>query len=362
MEKAAKHIRRSGVKLLSLGGGHSELNLLISEMKDVRNSSKNFMNAQTTASQYLTKWAAREDNRAIQDVSSQMEELNMLWTEAQREFAEHLKEFKQMFDMILEGEKHVDMSKNNLGACELRETKIKKELKKAAKKSTTEELRQLENKLMQAERAKNLAQLEVTDRLRENEAVKIIRYKEGMLRLSEAYVELGRKCAIIFEAQRDMAHQLPDVHDREIEDIKYTGSGATRKFVMEAKEKVRQYRRQSHRLQPQPTVEPYTGLFEAPPPYSAIDLYQQDLPPTVTGRSPARQKRQKQEKMQREVPQEEHHQQHQQEQQHEQLEEHFLNIEQDLPLDSARVPSWNSYPGSDGEIDDLAGAMGGAKI
>lgn len=60
------------------------------------------------------KWAANEENRAIQDVSSQVSELNLVWTEAQREFTEHLKDFKQMFELILEGEKHVDHAKNNL--------------------------------------------------------------------------------------------------------------------------------------------------------------------------------------------------------------------------------------------------------
>ncbi len=45
-------------------------------------------------------------------------------------------------------------------ACEQRELKIKKELKKAAKKATTEELRQLESRLIQAERQKDLAKIE----------------------------------------------------------------------------------------------------------------------------------------------------------------------------------------------------------
>ena len=59
--------------------------------------------------------------------------------------------------------------------------------------------------------------------MRENEAVKLIRFKEGYLKLSTAYTELGRKCAIIFDAQRNITHQLPDVYERDLEDIKYTG-------------------------------------------------------------------------------------------------------------------------------------------
>jgi len=34
------------VKLLSLGGGHADLNVLLSEVKDIRNGAKSFMNAQ----------------------------------------------------------------------------------------------------------------------------------------------------------------------------------------------------------------------------------------------------------------------------------------------------------------------------
>lgn len=61
------------------------------------------------------------------------------------------------------------------------------------------------------------------DKIRENEAIKLIRFKEGYQRLSQAYMELGRKCAIIFEAQRDITTQLPDVMNQDLEDIKYTG-------------------------------------------------------------------------------------------------------------------------------------------
>ena len=42
----------------------------------------------------------------------------------------------------------------------------------------------------------------MADRVRENEAVKLIRLKDGLLKLSEAYVELAKKCSVIFEAQR----------------------------------------------------------------------------------------------------------------------------------------------------------------
>ena len=88
----------------------------------------------------------------FQDVSNQIVELNLIWTEAQREFAgtllplpliqnnfgnatvwimkietlfsEQLKDFKHMFDLILEGEKHVDQAKNNLVSSYVRFAKV----------------------------------------------------------------------------------------------------------------------------------------------------------------------------------------------------------------------------------------------
>ena len=100
----------------------------------------------------------------------------------------------------------------------------KKDLKKAAKKATAEELREMTSRLSEAEREKDIAQLEVVDRVREHEAVKMIRIKEGLFKVSEAYVDFAQKCDVIFCAQRDIALQIPDVQDKDIQDIKYTGN------------------------------------------------------------------------------------------------------------------------------------------
>ncbi|XP_076355180.1 uncharacterized protein LOC143249353 isoform X4 [Tachypleus tridentatus] len=244
MERASKAIRRSGVRLKSLGGGHSELNMVISEMKDVRQAAKVFMTAQNSAAQDMTSWAAGNENRAIQDIMSQLAELNTLWTDVQKEFAEHLKKFKHQFEMILEGEKQVDHARTHL-------------------KTTVEEINNLEIKLSQAERAKDLAQLEVVERVHENEAVKLIRLKEGLIKVSDAYLEMANKCAIIFSAQKEISHYVPDVHGRDLHEVKYTGSGATKLAVIKAREKVLQYRQQNYRLLPcNPAIE------DPPPPYT----------------------------------------------------------------------------------------------
>jgi hypothetical protein len=63
----------------------------------------------------------------------------------------------------------------------------------------------------------------VSDRIQENEAVKLIRVKEGLLKLSDSYLELAQKCCIIHESHRDVAYQIPDVHNKELYEIRHTG-------------------------------------------------------------------------------------------------------------------------------------------
>ena len=173
--------------------------------------------------QDLVKWSLKDENRAIQDALTQVGELFSIWNEVQRELNDHIKEFKHQFDMILEGAKQLDMAKTDLQTAEQKEGKIKKELKKGAKKATAEELREMTARLSEAEREKDIAQLEVVDRVREHEAVKMIRIKEGLFKVSEAYVDYAQKCDVIFCAQRDIALQIPDIEDKDIQDIKYTG-------------------------------------------------------------------------------------------------------------------------------------------
>lgn len=62
--------------------------------------------------------------------------------------SDQLNKFKYNFEMILEGEMHVDKLQEHLTACEARETKLKKELQKATKKNNCAEARQIEIKIM----------------------------------------------------------------------------------------------------------------------------------------------------------------------------------------------------------------------
>ena len=70
----------------SISSGHQELNMVISQLRDVRSSAKAFAVAQNTAAQDMLKWSLSEENHAIQDTFVQLSELNALWTEVQKDF------------------------------------------------------------------------------------------------------------------------------------------------------------------------------------------------------------------------------------------------------------------------------------
>merc|ERR1719219_1072933 len=220
--------------------------------------------------QDLVKWSLKDENRAIQDALTQVGELFSVWTEVQRELTDHIKEFKHQFDMILEGAKQMDAAKADLQVAEQKEGKIKKELKKAAKKATSEELREMTTRLEEAEREKDLAQLEEAEREKDHEAVKMIRIKEGISKVSEAYVDYAQKCDVIFSAQKEIALQIPDVQDKDIQDIKYTGAGSTMQAVAKAKDQIKKFRRRESSMSSQSQGQGRRSSVgeDLPPPYS----------------------------------------------------------------------------------------------
>lgn len=77
---------RSGVRLRSLGSGHTHLKLLMSEQSSTRQHYKALLTTQVSSSNCLDRWSQAEENPALQDVIHQAHDLNLMWVEAQREF------------------------------------------------------------------------------------------------------------------------------------------------------------------------------------------------------------------------------------------------------------------------------------
>ncbi|XP_054257247.1 uncharacterized protein LOC128982210 [Macrosteles quadrilineatus] len=265
MNKASKALRRSSVRLKSLSCGHSELNLIVSDLKEFRSAAKHFTDAQETVWKDLFKWASRERNEAIRESFSYLFELNQLWTEIQCDFVEQLNKFKHSFEMILEGEVGVDKLRDHLGACETRENKLKKNLVKATKKDNANEVRQIEEKIVDNRSSIKATQLEITERTHENEAVKLIRLKESLLKLTAAYMEQAHKSIMIFDGQKNVVTDIPEMDSsRNMHSVRYRGGEAAKVTVARVKESVNLYKQSSqHHPQAPPTCPP---PYTSPPP------------------------------------------------------------------------------------------------
>ena len=77
--------------------------MVISQLKTVRENSLSFSKAQDKAMTDVEKWASKEENRGIQDCSQKLNEIFVLWADAQHQFAECIEELRHNFKMILEG-------------------------------------------------------------------------------------------------------------------------------------------------------------------------------------------------------------------------------------------------------------------
>lgn len=56
----------------------------------------------------------------------------------------------------------------------------------------------------------------------ENESIKMLLMKEGLVNLSQQYFEFAEKAAMIFKAQRTVASKLPDANCS-VQEMKFNG-------------------------------------------------------------------------------------------------------------------------------------------
>ena len=156
--------------------------------------------------------------------------------------------------MIVEGERRHETARAALDASDAKLGKTRKEMKKATKaKMPDGDIREIEKRLDSLEREREKHQMDVFDTVRENEIVKMIRIKDGLLKTAQSYIDMVRKGDVLFSAAKFIAQQIPDVGDREIHEIKYTGSGATMQAVIDAKQRISHYSRDDENYSQQQT-------------------------------------------------------------------------------------------------------------
>ena len=147
--------------------------------------------------------------------------------------------------MILEGERIIDSANQLVDSAETKEVKLRKEHKKLKKvkvdnqkfniwivqnsqkkwyvkyfdcffsfqKSSTpiDQLRDIEERISKVQLDKNYAESEATCKLRDHEAVKMIRLKEALKKFSTGQVALCKKGQLLFEAGNDVIEYFPEI-------------------------------------------------------------------------------------------------------------------------------------------------------
>lgn len=270
-------LRRSSAKLRSLGSGHGDLILAISQWKELRSATKALLAAQEATSNDLLKWSSKEENRAIKDIMERFSDLCSLWTESVKFALDDLKEVRNHFEVILEVEKSVDTAKSLVDTAEAKEVKLRKEEKKIKKRShlDCDELKDIQIKIAKTQRDKDYAESEANSKIKENELVKMIRVKEAMKKFCNSQVELCDKNKIAFSAGSELIEQMPELTpqalDDNILDMIYHGKPKTLQIVMRAKEalqnKGENNRNQSSPMEYGSTCRP---IPSSPPAYDEI--------------------------------------------------------------------------------------------
>ncbi|RZF31929.1 hypothetical protein LSTR_LSTR011526 [Laodelphax striatellus] len=270
MNKATKAFRRGSIRIKSFAAGHHDLNLIISDLKQVKVTAKAYMEAQETAMKDMAKWASKEHNKAIFGSFNHILQLSKLWTEVQTDFLDELNKFRSQFDGILEAEQVVDAAKTKLVNLQDKEQKLTKDLKKTDVRTTLTGVREIKQKIDETRQSIKTTQDEISERLIENESMKVIRVKKGLSRLSESYLNLAKKSEVIFIAQKGITDMLPNTErmDRNgLQDVRQAGDEQAKYIVKRADERLKQYKM---RLSPYRPEAPLSSNSDSPPPYSAV--------------------------------------------------------------------------------------------
>ena len=72
MRRASQSLRRGGVRLRSIGSDQADLQMVISQVKEVRETAKAFAKSQTSAIQDLVAWSAKTEQKILRDTMAQV--------------------------------------------------------------------------------------------------------------------------------------------------------------------------------------------------------------------------------------------------------------------------------------------------
>eukprot|EP00096_Caligus_rogercresseyi_P012317 TRINITY_DN5119_c0_g1_i1.p1 TRINITY_DN5119_c0_g1~~TRINITY_DN5119_c0_g1_i1.p1 ORF type:complete len:355 (+),score=110.15 TRINITY_DN5119_c0_g1_i1:96-1067(+) len=270
----SRTLKRSGVKFYAKCSNHKHLHRVLSQIKDVVGDSKTLSSSYALTMKDMEKWASKEEYGAYGDVFTGIAEIASYQIEVQREQMEIWSEFRKVFESLLDSQRNVEDKREKIEELEGKETKLKKELKKrsGSKNFSSGDLNALTAKLQAQEEETKTAQSSVSTLARENESIKLLQTKNGLLKLFDGLLEANEKSAIILKAQKRLSEALPEVPDTamNLNELPYEGSVHTTRIVLNAKEQIKNYR---------------PGAVEAPPSYSPHAPFNPYFPPNAPGTS-----------------------------------------------------------------------------
>ncbi|KJE90161.1 hypothetical protein CAOG_01508 [Capsaspora owczarzaki ATCC 30864] len=239
-------MRRGYVLTKSLGVGHSDLNLAISDEKAVHSGLVNLAKARTAAATALVKWTTQEDNPAIRDIFARLAELDNEHNAVQKEFSDRYEDYRRCFKAVRDSEKTLDRARKHRDDCATKLQKLHRDLERYNRKGDYGKVSTVESEIIAAEQANDVAEAEFQEKYRECEIIKVAKIKEGLSNVANAYIEMAEKMVLVFSATKDLASVLPDEPAHLTTEPVYEGGEAySEEIVQSARRALQEYQPQT---------------------------------------------------------------------------------------------------------------------
>ncbi|KHJ41277.1 hypothetical protein D918_08608 [Trichuris suis] len=182
---------------------------------------------QLKAAEKLLLWSVRENNRAIENVNNDCAELMHIWNDVHRVFSglieQAISELRQ-----IRGEESMSRAlrdaQKRVAQCIEKEAKLRKDRRRALKWLKGGSIRLLELRLEETSHERQAAEYYLDQVRAERKAVTMICYKKAMTRFSETCALIGKCSQIVFDTERELISQIPDVAGESVFEMEYTPS------------------------------------------------------------------------------------------------------------------------------------------
>ncbi|XP_065573640.1 uncharacterized protein LOC136035659 isoform X2 [Artemia franciscana] len=242
--------RKSGVRLIGASKGHTELQLLISELKKLKATVAQLGKSKLSSSQDLLNWTTTEGNAALQEVSS---------------YNDVLREVRHGYESILVTETYIENFKEEITTAEAKAAKLQKDAKRSTRRGTKEN--PADEKVREAQGHCENLRNELKKKIKEKEKMKIKHVRNSLISRGKATRIFAKRLVILSEAQIQIAETLPENISEDLHELTYSGGSICRSVIDDANDKLSALAVQER------IASELGGSFVPPPPENP------DLPP-----------------------------------------------------------------------------------